>query len=155
MAKDMSSRHILQDMSLHLEDAFMSSYYCNMLRHIFATQRTCLKLSFFWMLWKTCLWKTFRSKGLGMWVCSLVVTADTVAEWLRRLTRNQLDLFRVGSSPTGVAWPFFCNYFLQLFLWSQKSLAKAVLLHTCITMHHTSWRKFTLSDTPTRHKLMF
>jgi hypothetical protein len=27
---------------------------------------------------------------------------DTVAEWLRRLIRNHLDLFRVGSSPTGV-----------------------------------------------------
>ena len=27
---------------------------------------------------------------------------DTVAEWLRRSTRNRLGLSRVGSSPTGV-----------------------------------------------------
>jgi hypothetical protein len=31
-----------------------------------------------------------------------------VAEWLRRLIRNQLDLFRVGSSPTGVVGITFC-----------------------------------------------
>ena len=27
---------------------------------------------------------------------------DTVAEWLRRSTRNRLELFRVGSSPASV-----------------------------------------------------
>ena len=29
-------------------------------------------------------------------------TKDTVAEWLRRPTRNRLELFRVGSSPASV-----------------------------------------------------
>jgi hypothetical protein len=46
------------------------------------------------------------------WVCAYVIMLviivsaskhkDTVAEWLRRLTRNQLGLSRVGSSPTSV-----------------------------------------------------
>ena len=40
---------------------------------------------------------------------NLRAQADTVAEWLRRLTRNQLDLFRVGSSPTGVVIVHFCR----------------------------------------------
>ena len=31
-----------------------------------------------------------------------VYTHDTVAEWLRRSTRNRLELFRVGSSPASV-----------------------------------------------------
>ena len=39
----------------------------------------------------------------------ILPTIDTVAEWLRRLTRNQLDLFRVGSSPTGVVIVHFCR----------------------------------------------
>ena len=30
---------------------------------------------------------------------------DTLAEWLRRSTRNRLDLFRTGSSPVGVGHP--------------------------------------------------
>ena len=41
------------------------------------------------------------------------LVSDTVAEWLRRLTRNQLDLFRVGSSPTGVVYILF--YLFQKF----------------------------------------
>ena len=35
--------------------------------------------------------------------CQLVQGYDTVAEWLRRLTRNQLGLSRAGSSPVSVA----------------------------------------------------
>jgi hypothetical protein len=40
------------------------------------------------------------------------MTLDTVAEWLRRSTRNRLGLSRVGSSPASVVllfarnWPF-------------------------------------------------
>lgn len=33
--------------------------------------------------------------------------SDTVAEWLRRLTRNQLGLSRAGSSPVSVAYFFY------------------------------------------------
>ena len=37
---------------------------------------------------------------------------DTLAEWLRRLTRNQLELFRVGSSPASVDLvPLACFFF--------------------------------------------
>jgi hypothetical protein len=45
------------------------------------------------------------------------VKVGTVAEWLRRSTRNRLDLFRIGSSPVGVvSFPFanFCRTQLQL-----------------------------------------
>ena len=34
---------------------------------------------------------------------------DTVAEWLRRWTRNPLGSARVGSNPTGVALFYFCR----------------------------------------------
>ncbi len=48
-----------------------------------------------------------------MWCVILVSNTesigDTVAEWLRRSTRNRLGLSRVGSSPTGVA---FCPRFM-------------------------------------------
>ena len=36
----------------------------------------------------------------------IVVLTDTVAERLRRLTRNQLGLSRVGSSPASVDYTF-------------------------------------------------
>jgi hypothetical protein len=39
---------------------------------------------------------------------------DTVAERLRRLTRNQLGLSRVGSSPAGVAFLSFCPIFFVI-----------------------------------------
>ena len=35
---------------------------------------------------------------------------DTVAEWLRRSTRNRLGLSRVGSSPTSVESPFCTDF---------------------------------------------
>ena len=48
---------------------------------------------------------------------------DTVAEWLRRWTRNPLGSARVGSNPTGVAlmilgftvFPYFAFVFLKFF----------------------------------------
>ena len=44
-----------------------------------------------------------RSKGYFTNVCATgIVTEDTVAEWLRRSTRNRLGLSRVGSSPASV-----------------------------------------------------
>ena len=41
------------------------------------------------------------------------VISDTVAEWLRRLTRNQLVLCRAGSSPVSVVLhlSYFCIHF--------------------------------------------
>ena len=44
---------------------------------------------------------------------------DTLAEWLRRLTRNQLELFRVGSSPASVD---FCSSLLFSFTQTVSSL---------------------------------
>ena len=35
-----------------------------------------------------------------------VATGDTLAEWLRRSTRNRLGLSRVGSSPASVGFYF-------------------------------------------------
>ena len=35
---------------------------------------------------------------------------DTVAEWLRRLTRNQLGLSRAGSSPVSVGLPIILTF---------------------------------------------
>jgi hypothetical protein len=42
---------------------------------------------------------------------------DTVAERLRRLTRNQLGLSRVGSSPAGVAFYLFLLFFLRRYIY--------------------------------------
>ena len=74
---------------------------------------------------------------LGMWIMNLLISKcqwfsgkiqrchrwapgsipgwrrfDTVAEWLRRLTRNQLGLSRAGSSPVSVV--FFTNLLLHM-----------------------------------------
>ena len=40
---------------------------------------------------------------VGAMVRRLTTECDTVAEWLRRSTRNRLGLSRVGSSPASVA----------------------------------------------------
>ena len=45
-----------------------------------------------------------------IWKCA----QDTVAEWLRRLTRNQLELFRTCTSPVSVVFYWIFD-FLQTF----------------------------------------
>ena len=45
----------------------------------------------------------------------MVVCKDTVAEWLRRWTRNPLGSARVGSNPTGVVFLWDEFQILQVF----------------------------------------
>ena len=54
-----------------------------------------------------CQWFSGKIRRCHRWAPSSILgwrsTYDTVAEWLRRLTRNQLGLSRAGSSPVSVA----------------------------------------------------
>ena len=45
-----------------------------------------------------------RKNILYIKICAVTTVDDTVAEWLRRSTRNRLELFRVGSSPASVVF---------------------------------------------------
>ena len=48
-------------------------------------------------------------QNLGLIISDPNITAkvDTVAEWLRRVTRNHLGFSRAGSNPAGVAFLVF------------------------------------------------
>ena len=57
--------------------------------------------------WGMCQWFSGKIQRCHRWAPGSItgwrkVQSDTVAEWLRRLTRNQLGLSRAGSSPVSV-----------------------------------------------------
>ena len=55
---------------------------------------------------------------LSVHVKDSTVHVDTVAEWLRRSTRNRLGLSRVGSSPTSVDSHFYstATWYLRMYV---------------------------------------
>ena len=72
-----------------------------------------------------CQWFSGKIQRCHRWAPSSILgwrSSDTVAEWLRRLTRNQLGLSRAGSSPVSVV--FFTNIFLH-----KKELHTKLKLH--------------------------
>ena len=72
-----------------------------------------------------CQWFSGKIQRCHRWAPGSIPgwrSSDTVAEWLRRLTRNQLGLSRAGSSPVSVV--FFTNIFLH-----KKELHTKLKLH--------------------------
>ena len=64
---------------------------------------------------------------LCLYVKDSIVHVDTVAEWLRRSTRNRLGLSRVGSSPTSVDSHFYSTATWYVRTYEDQSWLASVL----------------------------
>ena len=85
-------------------------------------------------VWDFVLWKFLQNEMFRTFL------RDTVAEWLRRWTRNPLGSARVGSNPTGVVF-----YFVFRFNWIEacfsevKAWFEVLLDINCALIHISLW----------------